>query len=206
MFHGPSGLRDCRLVFSLLEFVAGAKNIARRQLRAYVGIEKIVLETPSFTDATYIKPDPTKGPVVFKDFIVATIKNYGQTPAHDLSTYVTVVGITTVGGPTYGLKLPADFKFEEQNLDQATGRERVVSKYILQPSQPDTTKVPLDDIEGVKQAHDLKVTLYAYGHIEYTDIFDRRWSNFFCFLYEPWRPEGTRFIPYERNNYEKQIN
>jgi hypothetical protein len=85
----------------------------------------------------------------------------------------------------------------------------VVSKFVLQPGQVSDTKVPFAVGKGkvlIADAMSGKHTVYAYGHVDYGDIFGRRWSSAFCFVYEPQRPQGSRFIPYETNNYEKQLD
>ena len=183
-----------------------AKNTAECQLRAYVGIDKLEFEAPNLDKTDYVPPQPNQGAVIFEDFVLPTIKNYGSTPAYEVFIHVQVVGISSKDSrQNFSLNLPNDFDFLDRVPNEGLEKGRVISRQTLQPAQTAVPKVPFSDVGGLRKAHAKENTLYAFGHIDYTDIFKRRWSNVFCFLYEPWRPEGHRFIPYERNNYEKRI-
>lgn len=170
--------------------VEGANDTAAKQLRAYVGIDETFFE---LTDKAYV---------------TTVVKNYGATPASDVSTYANVIAVQNINGSTY-TKLPPDFDFPDQlpNGPEAE-HSRVVSHFMLQPQQHYRSRVPLSKPEPVREidkgARD--ETLYIYGHVDYTDIYSRRWRNVFCFMYERNFPVGERFLPYETHNEEIQVN
>jgi len=166
-----------------------SEDTARRQLRAYVGIDGLEFE------------------LVGEAFVVLYIKNYAQTPSHDVTSYANVIGVPIVGGGNYA-KIPDRFDFADhlpKGIEEE--RRRVVSKFILQPGQRHGSRVPLTDAESVRnvEAKRTQNTIYVYGHIDYTDIYDRRWRHDFCFQWEPHRPKGQQFLPYERHNRETLI-
>ena len=67
--------------------VAVMEGSERRQLRAYVGVDKIAIECPGLNNPDY-KPEPLDIPgLIHHDFIVITIKNFGQTPAYDACAF-----------------------------------------------------------------------------------------------------------------------
>ncbi|HYL49099.1 MAG TPA: hypothetical protein VET84_07010 [Stellaceae bacterium] len=174
-----------------------ARDTARRQLRAYVGLQRLELELPSLNDPNY-KPMKDEPGAVFTDFQVTFIKNFGATPAFNVSIFTNCTAIPFLG------KLPDGFNYPiPPDRPSVLG---ITSRQTLYPGQEVVSRVRILDVNNFKQAIAKSKSLYLWGTINYTDIYDRRWSSYFCFVYEPWRPAGSRWIPYEEHNGEKQMN
>jgi len=47
--------------------------------------------------------------------------------------------------------------------------------------------------------------LYIYGHIDYRDIYRRRWLATFCQSWEPWGTVGVEFVPYQEHNDKTEL-
>jgi len=175
-----------------------ARDTARRQLRAYVGINAIDIEAPNLKKAGYEVPANPPAGFIYKDFVVPLIKNFGQTPASDVLVIVNWIPVTP-----FGYLLPDNFPYQDYST---SGGTTTASRFVLDPGQIHTGKVKIDKLKFFRDAQSKATSLYIYGHIDYTDIYNRRWQREFSYAYEPWRPEGDRFVPDRKHNGEKQIN
>ncbi|MFZ1905197.1 MAG: hypothetical protein WAU56_07380 [Steroidobacteraceae bacterium] len=176
-----------------------ADDTSKRQLRAYVGVERFDVELPNLTAPKY-QPLPAAPGIVFSDFMRAEIKNYGQTPATDVSVHMNFQPV-----PDFGADLPADFGYPDYEAFQGTSVEVFASRQIVEPGKSIETRTVLRDISALRAAHAGKARVFFYGHIDYTDIYNRRWRKDYCYSYEWWRPEGDRFVPYKAHNEEHQL-
>lgn len=182
---------------STRKLVADAGQNAERQLRAYVGIDLIDLELPSITNAMYEIPDPVPNGHIFHDFVIAAAKNFGETPASKVAVFVNWASVTPFAGA-----LPNDFPYGDLGSDNEIAG---ASRYILDPGKVHIAKVKIPKLQTFRDAQGKRCSLYFYGHIDSTDIFGRSWRRDFCYVYEPWRPTGDRFVPYREHNEEKKI-
>jgi len=130
---------------------AGQHSTVRAQLRAYVGIATGSLERI---------PDQSKFAVTIK----IRMKNFGQTPAHEVQCWVAV---------------EAAEKFREA-LDR---RQAVIgSKSALFPQGAQTVKFSRDLAEPPGNGG---VGIFVFGHITYRDVFGNPWRTNFRFLADP---------------------
>ena len=93
----------------------------KRQLRAYVGLESLRLELPELNDPNYRPIQPDKAGLVVDDYVLATVKNYGTTPALDVRTQVNWVYVS------FGTRIPADFAYADLGSKATPGIARVIS-------------------------------------------------------------------------------
>jgi hypothetical protein len=143
------------------KLVVGAEEIAKKELRAYVGIDALNFEIEKLS--VYETQASDNGDTtVFNNLILATMKNYGRTPAYDVQIFVNLCSLTVPDG--YGsAKLPMGFAYPDVDLDKASGINRVISKQILQPGQSAISKVPIRKPKAIDEAEQRKITLYLYG-------------------------------------------
>jgi len=194
-------LRDPIAIFTLALFVIGgiqvdiSRRSARRQLRAYVGINRLDLEMPNIDKKGYEIPDVITGPFIYKDLLIIDLRNYGQTPAYDVQWYVNWVPVTP-----FGSRLPDYFPYDDYGLDVEG-----VRGYIIEPGRENITRTRIDKLKFFRDAIKQETSLYIFGHVDYSDIYNRRWHRTFSYMYEPWRPDGDRFHPDRRHNEEVQI-
>ena len=158
----------------------------RRQLRAYVGIVQIEIEAPHMPHAAFEIPNPAPAGFVHEDFVNVTVKNYGQTLASEV-----LVWMNWLPGP-FGSQIADEFQYPDNDpLNTAAHASRAV--------------VNINALAPFRRAARRETTLHFYGHVDYTDIYERRHRRDFCFIYEPWRPQSVRFVPAPRHNREYTI-
>lgn len=168
-------------------------DTAKKQLRAYLGLETITLELPSARDPHY-EPTPIKAGTIETDFVVLTIKNFGSTPALQVTARANWKSLPFLHQP------PLDFTFPD--LDQNVPKELdlITSKTVVDPSESWITRVAIHDITPFLKAARKKSSLYIYGHIDYTDIYGKDHHSNFCYVYQPYEPRLPDLIPYSSHN------
>lgn len=80
------GLFTVSLAGATDKLVKGTELTERRQLRSYVGLEKLSFEVPNETNPNFVLDLKTVG-VIHEDFIAVKIRNFGTTPAKDVSVF-----------------------------------------------------------------------------------------------------------------------
>jgi hypothetical protein len=139
------------------DLVEETNDEAKRGLRAYVAVEEIYF---------------AKGGVKVR------IKNYGKTPAHE----VTLWSNSATSEP------PHDFAYPYNG-------DPMVDEQMLHPLQTYARALPLGFSPTlVTRAY------FPYGRIVYRDIYARWWSTHFCYLAEG---EGA-FVPWGNHNKEEE--
>jgi hypothetical protein len=139
--------------------VKGAESTAEHQLRAYVfleaGAEISVVQGPSTTGTLEID---------------VRVKNFGQTPAHD------VLGHTWVG--LHEWPLPEDFNFEGPPGTEPAARGLIPpggwSSYHTGSARPFSEA----EMEGIRSG---RLRIYIYGNIKYVDAFTKSRLTNFCY-------------------------
>jgi hypothetical protein len=189
------------LFMATVALVLVARETAKRQLRAYVGLgaDDFSLELPGETDPHYAPIDLSNpNPQIFNDFLVIKVKNFGQTPASN----VVVFGSVSV---TQGAFLLPEKFFDTILPDRVDPNNRTfTSKFVLQPQQSATSKHAMMDVRQIIPARQRHATVFVWGHIYYRDIYERSWRTMFCYVWEPWHTHGARFVPYDKHNGEDQ--
>jgi hypothetical protein len=86
-----------------------------------------------------------------------------------------------------------------------TGSELTASRVILDPGNKHVLRAKFDKLQRLRDAQKEITSIYFYDHIDYTDIYQRRWKREFCYVWEPWLPVDDRFVTYKEHNEENQI-
>jgi hypothetical protein len=174
--------------------VAVARQTEKRQLRAYVGVEKVKIESPSTLGSYEPTPEGEDGRI-FKDFIAVTIKNFGNTPARQVEVLAGIAPVALFA------KAPTS-----EAMDAAISKSGNPSSFIarahLQTQQSEIIKCKLSDLNAVLLARQDQQTIYVFGRIFYQDAYDDFWSTKFCYAWEPSHPGGERFVSYQDFNGE----
>lgn len=124
------------------KLVTGAEDTARRQLRAYVGIEKL--------ESEWGRP---QGDLV----TTVRVKNSGQTPAYNVVLRNTVALVSTVGPRTF--EEPPENARRPMSTLAAGGATEML---------PKTNELTDRDCAAIRSGI---MNLYLYGRIDYTDVF-----------------------------------
>jgi hypothetical protein len=171
----------------------------RTQLRAYVGIDKLEIDSPHLTSAHYQKPKLAAGSI-YQDVFILHVKNFGQTPASTVTAHI------NWDPRKWPENLPRDFLYLDQFSQIDPGVENITNLIYIDHEQTIRMLVPIDDMTHFRRAHKKEVRLYVYGHISYADIYKRRWRRKFCYVYEPWAPKGRDImVTYGDYNYEEEL-
>jgi len=171
----------------------------RTQLRAYVGIDSIKIDAPNLTNHRYVVLEDKPG-IVWKDSILLSIKNFGQTPARNVTTYINWEPMPL------SFNLPENFLFRDNINNNNPVIDYSPSLYYLDKDQIIISNIPIKDLTNFRSAYKKETNNFVYGHITYSDIYNRRWRRHFCFLWEPWAPPGrSKFPEYKKNNYEQRL-
>ena len=172
-------------------------DVERRQLRAYVALEGINLRTPNLLVPSYSPPADGPG-IVFQDYVVPKIKNYGATPASNVNVYLYWYSFPLHQRP------PLDFPFND--VPNQYRYSSTISNFTISPGQEvGSSVVPIRNLEPFVEAERELRTLYFHGHVDYGDIYQRRWRNEFCFEYQPFNPVDQKFVPCGSHNGEFQL-
>ena len=171
----------------------------RRQLRAYVGIEKIELV---FRANVQQIEGAKKGEIgwIWPDVLLVHYRNFGQTPASRVYIHVNWEPMK------FGVFLPDSFTYPDRFSAWYEGAEPIMSYEFVDGGQPRTTSINIDDASVFKEAKAKRAwNVYVYGHIDFTDIYGSRWQRNYCYLYEPWGPRIDPFVSHAEHNNEKYL-
>ena len=176
-----------------------ARDTAKKQLRAYIGIERLEVNAPNLSNAQYRLLPDANGIIFYADFITGVLHNYGQTPAFKVSFKVAFAKVI----PMFA-SLPENFAYPMEPAVIASYE----SMATVEPGQSFRSNIGIKKPEIMvilREAQARSSYVYFYGFSKYTDIYGRQWRQKFCWAYEPWRPEGDRFTPYKEHNEEEEI-
>jgi hypothetical protein len=171
-----------------------SRKSSERQLRAYVGVDKISFEIRSRKEG-YKPLIPGAGDNIYTDFICVEVKNFGQTPAREVSVYAWEISVD------FFSRLETGFDFDSR---MPVVRSNIVAHAYISKGQSAIITVPIIDSRFYWDAREKKKSTYIYGRIFYIDAYDRSWSTKFCYIWEPFHPGGERFVPYEEFNGEDE--
>lgn len=97
---------------------------------------------------------------------------------------------------------------DDLNMDEEINKE--IRRRDSHSFFPTPTVSPGQTIESDLQIADLTdfrravagedLALYVYGRVDYVDIYGDSHATRFCYFYDPTRPEGKQFVPYEQYN------
>jgi hypothetical protein len=178
------------------KLVKGADETASRQLRAYVGIDRMELDTRNLANAHY-KPHEPKAGTRSPDAIIATIRNFGTTPANSVHVWI------NWGGMPFAERLPTDFpypNYDSVTVGGPTGLRPTWTRPALFPNQVTEQPAFVNDLSGFIGAARGALTMYVWGTISYIDMFKEHRETDFCFSFDPGAVLGKRFVAYEEHN------
>ena len=176
-----SGRRQSREARQTIETMAAAE---RRQLRAYVGIQRIRFDLPHLSHLNWKAPHPPPTGYFYPDKVLVEVKNFGETPAYE-------VGVTVYWEALpFGFILPPGF-----TLPIHAPRITPSNSEVLDKGQKFVATINVLELLPFQAAHARVSSLYVHGDVFYTDVYGRRWRRQYRYVYEPWRREKERFCP-----------
>lgn len=158
------------------------ETTARRELRAYVGIDDIRLKCKNLNTIQYAPHQMAPGTMIGDDLLCITFKNYGNTTAKTVR----------FNGKWASMKYPLELaKNEWESIPENSW------PFVIFPGQTNESLIVLNDLTEFRKAITKEVIVYVFGRIEYFDIYeiDQRTTSF-CYIYSPERPDGLQFVPY----------
>ncbi len=184
------------LLFRTIGLSKKANKISREnsneQLRAYVGVESIVLDCPSAVIPNYI-PAPIVPGERIKDFVILNVKNYGATPANKLHTWV-----NWFVAP-FPQELPPDFTYPDVSPQLPPNVTIGMIDATVFPSETFRSKIAMLDVNPVILSHRRLVLVYYYGRIAYTDMTNTPRFTYFCYKHDV--VGGNIMEPHGPHNY-----
>jgi hypothetical protein len=181
------------------ELAKTAKETEERQLRAYLGIVgDIVLSCYSCTLDTF-RPYSHAPKYIMDNAITFNIENGGQTPAY--RAYME----DSFYPAEYEGKLPNDFTYPiSRGTEHFAGLSPTSENGIgsLNPHEVAPSAGPIQEsvVALFVKAKHHDITLFYYGNIYYTDVFQKRRVTPFCFEYLPDPPIAEQFVNCEGHN------
>jgi len=177
-----------------------AIETAERQLRAYVGITgDILLSCYSCTLDTF-RPFSPAPQHLMDNKLSFDVTNGGQTPAYDVSIE------DSYYSTKYDGKLPNGFTYPIfQGTQHFVGFNQTIENGMrgyLNPHDSSPTSGPIQHsvVDLIIKAKHHMITLFYYGNIHYTDVFQKRRITPFCFEYLPDLPRDQQFVDCEEHN------
>ena len=176
IFTGLLFFATLALWYSTFRLGVGTDDTSRRQLRAYIAVDRIWFV--SCREMTQQMPENTQPLTIspFTDDLMVSIANYGQTPAHDVEIWHE--STNNIGD---------DFAYPFK------GPYPMVAPQMLHPTQ--INKICLES--GGRRIR-FNTQFYVYGRILYRDIYDRWWRTTFSYSHE----NNSRFEPDGKYNKE----
>jgi hypothetical protein len=210
---GILGIGSILLFVSSLIQIRISATTARKQLRAYVGIEsnRFSFDSPSLiTKHENAKTRAVNAAIaaggIYTDFMSIGVRNFGETPAYHVTVFAGFA-------PTnFGERLPDDFftkQFHAVDAMPTATHRATTAVFTLHRDQTEISKhnIPASALESIKHARSVPPTrqIYVLGRIYYRDIYGQSWRTKFCYSWEPWHPAGERFVAYQEHNEEDQV-
>jgi hypothetical protein len=193
--HSDSAARSQHL--DTLNLIHQEEETSKRQLRAYLGVDRFELKAAGLTDPDYKPVDRVIG-YVHRDFLEVTLRNFGQTPAYDVHVWVN-------WQPTpFGQTLPSGFSYPDTGIGTRLGP--MLSREVLNRDQTHTEMIAIFDLSPFILTQRKLTMLYLYGHIDYRDIYGNKWQATFCESWEPWSTVNVEFVPCNNHNEEMIID
>ena len=187
-FNGIIAICTVILAFIGLWQAGIARDAARRQLRAYVGVsgKRVINPTPRVL-ANKV------GQVVQHNNFEVIVHNAGQTPAYKLRSEISWHWMP------FGHGLPRDFGFNDPQSPPPEGQEPVVCVKMLSPGKEADFLMNIPS-ERIGAALSKEEMLYIYGSVFYEDAFKRGRTTRFCYLWTPDPTGRDGFVDWDRHN------
>lgn len=178
-------------VASAQESVSVARDTAKRQLRAYVGFDNISV-------------DDSKKPGEMNGIISISMKNFGLTPAHSVHAGIMVQSFWKKSGEDVA-SIPPVFTYPMAPLEKEGKSGIQNSRDYIEPGRAKPSysqafqRLPLFTDEILKSE-----SIYVYGEIRYTDIYETTYVHDFCYLYVPENVASLRLVTSAYHNTERE--
>lgn len=168
IFHGQLGEMH-QASIDTANLVKTARDTEERQLRAYLGITDYpVLKCHSCNVGSY-----NPGPQHVEDNVINfNILNGGQTPAYDVHVEYGLFPTVYEGRLPPGFTYPI-FKGTEHFAGISPSIVNGAGMINSREASPATIGLPQNTIDLFVQAQHHRITVFYYGNIRYTDVFDK---------------------------------
>jgi hypothetical protein len=181
------------------QLVKTGRDTAEQQLRAYVGIKgDVLLRCPSCNVGVF-RPFTPSAEHIIDNVIKFKIQNGGQTPAYNVyiedSFYYADDGDGLPKGFIYQIR-PRTQHLAGMSPSIENPRGTIGPKDLLPTIRP----IEQDVMSNIVRSRSHEITLFYYGNIHYTDVFDKSRTTPFCFQYFPNIPENAQFPNCEEHN------
>jgi hypothetical protein len=155
------------------QVVLDTREATQMQLRAYVSIMHANF-SPHRRHKDAEVPDNE-----FPAYFDIGIKNWGQTPAHELSVNINFHSVAI------NESLPEDFDYPDKVRDLGPGQlRRKRGVIVIAPGNAVTNTLALNEseLQSIQSSLDHQINLYIYGWVRYKDIFGISRESQFCYL------------------------
>jgi hypothetical protein len=140
-----------------------AKDTAQKQLRAYLGFDEVQIEDH---------------PGIPSNTLHVVIKNYGQTPAHNVTFWAQFKKFPP-HLPGDNFELSDDFDYP--TAVPSNNASPMGSIYLNPTEKNDSFNSAAPDIDVFNDGYNLLFSTYVYGELSYTDIYNVTHVRPFCF-------------------------
>jgi hypothetical protein len=150
--------------------ISVAQDTARRQLRAYIAITLVTVDSPAASKT-------------LNGRLTVHLKNVGQTPAHDI---VSKLGSWRIDSRlSDAIQGVPDRVFnDELTHNKTSSKEGPPSKDYLEPGQEKIAQIVFDDAcKPFDPEYAKNNVIYFYGDTDYWDIYGAHHRREFCMLY-----------------------
>lgn len=156
------------------KMVVGADETAKRQLRAYVGVESVKIQNEKRTNGGV------------DQYVYVEARNFGQTPASHCSYWLDI--------SSQRLPLLTELTKSDSVQDSSIGVVAPTGKFRAR------TELPLLENDGEINAG--RSAMYLHGQFHYADVFGRRHTTNFRFMRrgEGWTCDGEMEVCAEGND------
>jgi Na+-transporting methylmalonyl-CoA/oxaloacetate decarboxylase gamma subunit len=181
------------------DLVKTARETEERQLRAYLSIVGDIHIRCYSCNYDKFGPLSLAPQYILDNTITYNIQNGGQTPAYNAyiedSYYYT----------SYEGQLPKNFTYPMiKGTDHFAGvspsAEYSIGMFNSHETAPSPSPLQQSVVDLIGQARRHSITLFYYGDIRYTDIFQKPRITPFCFQYLPDLPSDEQFANCEEHN------
>lgn len=185
----------CAVGAGLVALLAYSSSVdsSQKQLRSYVGLERVEFDFQTKDDPNY-QPKPFVAGSIENDFVKVTVKNFGSTPAQDVKIW------TNWDSFSYPNQPPDNYQFVDIQSKTPSGLDLISSQTVVNSGQTYVSHVAVHDLKPFFAANQKKTLLYLFGHIDYRDIYGINHQTKFCYSYQPFKKDADAFVPYSRNN------
>ena len=183
------------------EQVRIAQDTEQRQLRAYVGIEEVSFDTSAGFDVVNVAPQPDglRPLPLTHSFFVLKLKNYGLTPARDISVNFEPA---LFHGPGGGIDPNAPFNDHIQSFEMGYR-----SRDTLNAGQDTTSKISISSRNSkliLLAAAEKGENLLVVGSLFYQDVFGKRWRSRYCYYVSHPLTQEQTFTACDQHNDEAE--